>query len=120
MNGKIEIKLKDIDNEGSVVAIHSEIDEASAEEAIAVVFGLADAMGLTKNPEYAGVLAMCIMANKPPYDLVDEMGGYNMAPMGEAIHEGVNELIDEYRQKYKSRNKHSDKIKAMLDEIFGK
>ena len=117
MYGKIKINVKEIDNEASKVEIHTELDNGSPEEVINIVHGLADAFHLLNNPEYAGTLAICILANKPVYQLADELSLERLLIMSNALHETVNEVVDEIARRNKER-KNDGWLKRMVDKLF--
>lgn len=120
MKGHIRIDLKEIDNEATVVGIHTEIDEGSAEEAIAVVYGLAEAMKLTEHKMYAGLLAMSILSDTVPMELTENLNGMELSAFAEALHETVNEFVDEHgvERAKKIKKKQTSKLKELLKELF--
>ena len=117
MYGKIRINVKEVDDEASVVEIHTELDNGSPEEVINVVHGLSDAFHLLNNPEYAGTLALCILANKPAYQLADELSPERMVILSSALHETVNEILEEITRRNKER-KNDSFLKRMVDKLF--
>lgn len=119
MYGKIKINVKEIGDEASVVEVHTNINNGSAEEVINVVHGLSDAFHLLDKPEYAGALALCILANKPAYQLADELSPERMVILSSALHETVNEILDEIELRNKE-NKSESLIKRMVDKLFDK
>lgn len=119
MYGRVKIDVREIDNEASVVEVHTDIHDGSAEEVINVVHGLSDAFHLLDKPEYAGVLALCILANKPAYQLADELSPERMVILSSALHETVNEILDEIELRNKE-NKNESLLKRMVDKLFDK
>lgn len=119
MHGRIKIDVREIDNEASVVEVHSDIHDGSAEEVINVVHGLSDAFHLLDTPEYAGALALCILANKPAHQLADELSPERMVILSSALHETVNEVLDEIELRNK-KNKNESLLKRMVDKLFDK
>lgn len=119
MYGKIRINVREIDNEASAVEVHTDIHDGSAEEVINVVHGLSDAFHLLDKPEYAGALALCILANKPAYQLADELSPERMVVLSRALHETVNEILDEIELRNKE-NKSESLLKRMVDKLFYK
>ena len=117
MYGKIKINVKEIDNEASAVDIHTELDNGSPEEVINIVHGLSDAFHLLENPEYAGTLALCILTNKPAYQLADELSPERLVILGKALHATTNEVVDEIAQRNKER-KNDGWLKRMVDKLF--
>lgn len=117
MYGKIKINVKEIDNEASAVEIHTELDNGSPEEVIHIVYGLSDALNLLENPEYAGVLALCILTNKPVYQLADEISPERFVVLGEALHKSVNEVVEEIIVR-NSKRESASLIKRMVDKLF--
>ena len=117
MYGRVKIDVREIDNEASVVEVHTDIHSSSPEEVINIVHGLSDAFHLLDKPEYAGALAMCILANKPAYQLADEMSPERMVAIGVALHETVNEVIEEIIERSK-KTKSDSLLKRMLDKLF--
>lgn len=117
MYGKIKINVKEIDNEASVVEVHTDIHDGSPEEVINIVHGLSDAFHLLEKPEYAGTLALCILTNKPAYQLVDELSPERLVIMGEALYETTNEIVDEIALRNKER-KNDNFLKRMVDKLF--
>lgn len=119
MYGRIKIDVREIDNEASVVEVHTDIHEGSPEEVINIVHGLSDAFHLLEKPEYAGALALCILANKPAYQLADELSPERMVITSSALHETVNEILDEIALRNKE-NKNESLLKRMVDKLFDK
>ena len=119
MYGRIKIDVREIDNEASVVEVHTDIHEGSPEEVINIVHGLSDAFHLLQSPEYAGVLALCILANKPAYQLAEELSPERLVIMSTALHETVNEILDEIELRNKE-NKNESLLKRMVDKLFDK
>lgn len=119
MYGKIRINVKEVDDEASVVEIHTELDNDSPEEVMNIVHGLSDAFNLLDKPEYAGALALCILANKPAYQLADELSPERMVILSSALHETVNEILDEIELRNKE-NKSESLLKRMVDKLFDK
>lgn len=117
MYGKIKINVREIDNEASVVEVHTDIENGSAEEVMNIVHGLADAFHLLDNPEYAGTLALCILANKPVYQLADELSPERLVIMSKALHETTNEVVEEIARRNKER-KSDSLLKRMVDKLF--
>ena len=117
MYGKIRINVREIDDEASVVEVHSDLKEGSAEEVMNIVHGLADACHLLDKPEYAGVLAMSILTNKPAYQLADELSPERLVIMGKALYETTNEVVEEIARRNKER-KNDSLLKRMVDELF--
>lgn len=119
MYGRVKIDVREIDNEASVVEVHTDIHADSAEEVINVVHGLSDAFHLLDTPEYAGALALCILANKPVYQLADELSPERMVILSSALHETVNEILEEIELRNKE-NKNESLLKRMVDKLFDK
>lgn len=117
MYGRIKIDVREIDNEASAVEIHTKLDNGSPEEAINVVHGLSDAFHLLENPDYAGTLALCMLTNKPVYQLADELGPERAVIMGKALYETTNEVVDEIARRNKDR-KNDGWLKRMVDKLF--
>lgn len=117
MYGKIKINVREIDNEASAVEINTDLDNGSPEEVIHVVHGLSDAFHLLENPEYAGTLALCILTNKPAYQLADELGPERLLIMSKALYETANEVVDEIALRNKER-KNDSFLKRMVDKLF--
>lgn len=117
MYGKIRINVKEVDDEASVVEIHTELDNGSPEEFINIVHGLSDAFNLLNKPEVAGVLAMSILTNKQACQLADELSPERLVIMGEALHETTNEVVDEIARRNKER-KNDSFLKRMVDKLF--
>ena len=117
MYGKIKINVREIDNEASAVEIHTDLERGSPEEVINIVHGLSDAFHLLENPEYAGALALCMLTNKPAYQLADELGPERLVIMGKALYETANEVVDEIAQRNKDR-KNDGWLKRMVDKLF--
>ena len=119
MYGKIRIDVRELDNEASAVEVHTDIENGSAEEVINIVHGLSDAFHLLEKPEYAGALALCILANKPAYQLAEELSPERMVILSSALHETVNEILDEIELRNKE-NKSESLLKRMVDKLFDK
>ena len=117
MYGKIKINVREIDNEASVVQVHTDINDGSAEEVMNIVHGLADAFHLLDKPEYAGVLALFILTNKQAHQLADELSPERLVIMGKALHETTNEVVDEIARRNKER-KNDSFLKRMVDKLF--
>ena len=119
MYGKIRINVTEVDDEASVVEVHTELDNGSPEEVMNIVHGLSDAFNLLDKPEFAGALALCILANKPAYQLADELSPERMVILSSALHETVNEILDEIELRNKE-NKSESLLKRMVDKLFDK
>ena len=117
MYGRVKIDVREIDNEASVVEVHTDIHSSSPEEVINIVHGLSDAFHLLEKPEYAGALALCILANKPAYQLAEELSPERLVILGTALHETTNEVVDETVRRNKDR-KNGGWLKHMLDKLF--
>lgn len=117
MYGKVRIDVSELDNEASAVEVHTDIHDSSPEEAINIVHGLSDALHLLENPEYAGVLALCILANKPAYQLADEISPERLVVLGEALHASTNEVVEEIIVR-NSKRKNGGWLKRMVDKLF--
>ena len=117
MYGKIKINVREIDNEASAVEIDTELENGSPEEVMNIVHGLSDAFHLLENPEYAGLLALSILTNKPSYQLVDELSPARLLIMGKALYETTNEVVDEIALRNKER-KNDNFLKLMVDKLF--
>lgn len=117
MYGKIRINVKEIEDEASAVEIHTQLDDGSPEEVMNIVHGLSDALHLLEKPEYAGVLALCILTNKPVYQLVNEISPERFVILGEALHKSVNEVVEEIIVR-NSKRKSDSLIKRMVDKLF--
>ena len=117
MYGSIKIDVREIDHEASVVEVHTDIHDGSAEEVINVVHGLSDALHLLENPDYAGTLALSILTNKPAYQLADELSPERLVIMGKALYETTNEVVDEIARRNKER-KNDSLLKRMVDKLF--
>lgn len=117
MYGKIRIDVRELDNEASAVEVHTDIENGSAEEVMNIVHGLSDAFHLLDASEYAGVLALCILTDKPVYQLADEISPERLVVLGEALHKSVNEVVDEIIVRNNKRDS-DNLIKRMVDCLF--
>ena len=117
MYGKIRINVTEVDDEASVVEVHTDIHDGSAEEVINVVHGLSNAFHLLDTPEYAGALALSILTNKQAYQLADELSPERLVIIGKALHETTNEVVDEIARRNKER-KSASLLKRWLDKMF--
>ena len=117
MYGKIRINVTEINDEASAVEVNTKLENGSPEEVINVVHGLSDAFHLLENPEYAGTLALCILTNKPVYQLADELSPERLVIMGKALYETTNEVVDEIALRNKDR-KNDGWLKRMVDKLF--
>lgn len=117
MYGKIRINVKEVDDEASVVEIHTELDNGSPEEVMNIVHGLSDAFNLLDNPEFAGILALSILTNKPAHQLADELSPERLVILGKALHETTNEVVEEITRRNKER-KNDSFLKRMVDKLF--
>ena len=117
MNGKIRINVREIDDEASVVEVHTDIKDGSAEEVMNIVHGLADAFHFLGKPELAGVLALSILTNKQAYQLADELSPERLVIMGKALYETTNDVVEEIAKRNKER-KNDSLLKRMVDKLF--
>ena len=117
MYGKIRINVKEVDDEASVVEVHTDIHDGSAEEVMNIVHGLSDAFHLLDTPEYAGALALSILTNKPAHQLADKLSPERLVILGKALHETTNEVVEEITRRNKER-KSDSLLKRWVDMLF--
>lgn len=117
MYGKVRIDVRELDNEASAVEVHTDIENGSPEDVINIIHGLSDAFHLLENPEYAGVLALCILTDKPVYQLADELSPERLLIMSKALYETTNEVVEEITLRNKER-KNDGWLKRMVDKLF--
>ena len=82
-----------------------------------IIHGLSDAFHLLENPEYAGVLALCILTDKPVYQLADAISPERLVVLGEALHTSANEVVEEIIVRNSKRESNS-LIKRIVDCLF--
>ena len=117
MYGRVKIDVRELDNEASAVEVHTDLENGSAEEVMNIIHGLSDAFHLLDTPDYAGVLALCILTDKPVYQLADEISPERLVVLGEALHKSVNEVVEEIIVRNSKRESDS-LIKRMVDCLF--
>ena len=117
MYGRVKIDVREIDNEVSAVEIHTDLENGSAEEVMNIIHGLSDAFHLLDTPDYAGVLALSILSNRPVYQLADEISPERLVVLGEALHKSVNEVVEEIIVR-NSKRESNNLIKRMVDCLF--
>lgn len=123
MNSKIVIKVEDVAEEATAVSISTHVSDVSLPEAVDVVYSLADSLKLCKRPATAGLLCLCIMRNKPMYKLTEELTHDDAIAVGSAVHESVNELLDEVGKPVKPNSEREEierEIVKLVSKLFDK
>ena len=118
MKGTIKIELHEIDKECTSIGIHSEVANVNAEEAIAVCYGLSESLKLTDDATCAGLLAMCILCNKVPSEIIDSLGDETTFIVSGALHECLNEMVGEFTERNAKAESKRSTISALLRELF--
>ena len=121
MNGKINIVIKDVAEEATAISISTHVNDVSLEEAVDVVYSLADSLKLCKRPTTAGLLCLCILRNKPMYKLTEELTHDDTIAVGSALHDAVNELLDEIGNTAKPNSEREEierEIAKLVSKLF--
>ena len=121
MNGKINIVVKDVAEEATAISISTHVNDVSLTEAVDVVYSLADSLKLCKRPATAGLLCLCILRNKPMYKLIEELTHDDTIAVGSALHDAVNELLDEIGKTAKpnyEREEIEREIAKLVSKLF--
>lgn len=121
MNGKIVIKVEDVAEEATAISISTHVSNVSLEEAVDVVYSLADSLKLCERPATAGLLCLCIMRNKPMHKLTEELTHDDAIEVGSSMHESVNELLDEIGKPVKPNSEREEierEIVKLVSKLF--
>lgn len=103
MYGKVVIKITEVDDEATAISVHTDLDNGSPEEATDLVHAVASSLNLLSVPECAGVLGLCMLTNKPAFELAAEMGNKQLMVLARELHKTVNEGVAELIEARRNR-----------------